>query len=96
MLTVTITNVSSTVSIGLDTATPLPAPFNWFTIAASGNKACVCRVSDIMAPSGIMSGFTVGDMLQQLVQAGKITVGYANLAATAPADAIGDAVSNES
>lgn len=96
MLTVTITNVSSTDEIGLDTDTPLPAPFNWFTIAASGSKACTCRVADLNAPAGVMSGFTVADMLQQLVQMGTITVAFANLAATKAADVGGDAVSNES
>lgn len=95
MLTATITNLSSTASIGYGTDTPLPGPFAWITIAASGNKAVTCRVADLVAAAGVMSGFTVGDMLQQLVQMGKITVSYANLAATAQADASGDAVASE-
>lgn len=95
MLTATITNLSSTVSIGAGTDTPLPGGFAWLTIAATGNAAVTCRVADLMAPSGIMSGFTVGDALQQLVQQGKITVSYANAAATAVADASGDGVAAE-
>ena len=92
MLTATITNLSSTTAIA---AGDLPAPFNWMTIAASGTGTATCRVQDLVAPAGRLSGFSVGDMLQQLVQMGKITISFANAAATKQADAVGDAVANE-
>ncbi len=96
MLTMTITNVSSTVAIGAGEDIALPSLFNWATIAASGSKAYQIRVSDLVQPEGTpLSGFTVGDALQQMVNRGLITISTANLAATMRADIVGDGVSNE-
>jgi len=96
MLTCTITNVSSVNVIGTGTLWPLPAPFDWFTIAGSGTKAITCRVQDLAGNAGgRLSGFTVADALQRMVQSGLITVSFANLAATLPADVSGDSISNE-
>ncbi len=96
MLTATITNVSSTVSIGAGTALPLPSPFDLKTIVGSGTATYVIRVQDMLSQNQRGGGFTVADELQRLVQASIITITFANLAATIAADACGDAVSNES
>ena len=93
MITYTITNASSTAAIGAGTTTPLPGPFAWATIAASGSKAFVCRVSDFVPRD--FSGFSVADMLQSMVQNSLITVTAVNLAATTKPDVYGDVVSNE-
>lgn len=95
MLTVTITNLSSTVAIGAGTAIPLPAPFDWFTIAASGNKAVKCRVSDFEVAFSRLSGFTCADELQRMCQAGLITCTSANAVVAHDDDVYGAAVANE-
>lgn len=95
MLTCTITNLSSTASIGAGTSTPLPGAFSWITIVASGNATPVCRVQDLSAAAEKLSGFTVADELQKMVQMKLITCTFANLAATSMPDIAGDAVSNE-
>lgn len=80
MVTITITNASSSVAIGAGQAISLPSIFNWASIAASGSKAFVVRVQDMELPDGRYSGFTVSDALQRMVQVGQVTVSMANLA----------------
>lgn len=107
MLNATITNLSSTITIqpsqeavpvdpGPSTALSLPGCFSWATIAVSSDLVLTCRVQDLMEPVERLSGFTVADALQQMVQAGQITVSFANLAATIENDVGGDAVANQS
>ncbi len=79
MVTVTITNASSTAAIGAGQAISLPSIFNWASIAASGNKAYVVRVQDMEGPESRLSGFTVADALQKMVQLGQITLTMANV-----------------
>lgn len=91
MLTATITNTSGDTIV----AGSLPAPFDWAgDIANNGTLVCVVRVQD-MDNIDHLTGFSAADMMQQLVQMGKVTISFANLAATKRADVDGDAVANE-
>lgn len=79
MLTCTITNTS-----GAELAAgSLPGMLNWNpAIANSGTFVVQMLVADLNKVVNQTSGFTLGELLQQLVQKGTITVGYANLGAT--------------
>ena len=93
MLTATITN-NLTVPIGAGTAYPLPAPFDWMTIAASPATGSAVVKSQDLACKVInqTSGFTGGDMLQAMIQKGQISVAYAPLTSV---DTEGKAVATE-
>jgi hypothetical protein len=79
MLTATITNVSGEAL----PAGSLPGMLSWVgEIANSGSVAVVVNVADLNKVVNQTSGFSLGEMLQQMVQAGKITVTYANVGAT--------------
>lgn len=100
MLTVTITNTTSGyIGPGRDATTGeeyvhLPTPFAWATIAASGSKAFVCSVADYeKVDPQYTSGFTVAQILQQMMQKGQITVSVADVAADR--DLYGKAVAEE-
>jgi phosphatidylethanolamine-binding protein (PEBP) family uncharacterized protein len=76
MLTITIGNVSTTDVLA---ASSLPAPFQLQgDIAASGSTAYVIQVHDLDKVEDNHSGFTAGDMLQQMRQANLITVAIAD------------------
>lgn len=91
MLTCTITNTS-----GADIAAgALPGVLNWNPlIANSGTFVVIMNVADLNKSVTPHSGFSLGEALQQLVQKGTITVGYANLGST-ERDNVGDAIKNE-
>jgi|SRR5580704_3165371 hypothetical protein len=72
--------------------TLLPGCFAWMNIPASGDVTPVCRVQDLLASASPLSGFTVADELQKMVQLGLISISFANLAATLSNDVGGDAV----
>jgi hypothetical protein len=77
MLTINITNVSSTDAL---LAADLPAPFNLNgDIAASGNKDFVVQVHDLDKVVDNHSGFTSADILQQMKQGGLLTVNIADV-----------------
>ena len=80
MLTVSITNTSGTDIAAGDGV--LPSPFQFMTIADTATEAAVVQVLDLDKVEDNHSGFTSGDLLQQLVQAGKITVAFADIGAT--------------
>lgn len=75
MLNATITNLSATETIGPDQPTRLPKPFEWVTLPPLASKVVPCAVADV-EDRYILTGFSGNDYLQQLVQAGKITVSY--------------------
>ena len=88
MLTITIGNVSTTDVLA---ASSLPAPFQLQgDIAASGNGVFVIQVHDLDKVEDNHSGFTAGDMLQQMRQAGLITVVIADAADSAANGSIMD------
>ena len=77
MITIDITNVSTTDTLA---ASSLPAPFQLNgDIAASGNKDFVIQVHDLDKVEDNHSGFTAGDLLQQMRQANLIEVDVADV-----------------
>lgn len=80
MLTATITNTSGATTLG---TTWLPGMLSWVPgVANSAAATAVLMVSDLLQVVNGNSGFTLGQLLQQMVQAGLITITYANLGAT--------------
>lgn len=93
MVTATITNTSGAL-IGYqeahtantyDSTYPiyqvvLPVPFDWLTIANSASATAVCQIEDLTKQWIAMNGFSAGDILQQMVQKGQITISFANVA----------------
>lgn len=97
MLTLAITNLSSTLylgggadgPVGTDpytggtTVVNLPDVLNWVSIAPSGSKSVAIRYQDLEQPALPLSGFTVADMLQQMVQLGQISVSFSAITESA-------------
>jgi len=95
MLTATITNTSTlpiepesvAQALGVYPLPPfltLPGPFSWMTIAVSASATAVVSVDDL-EKSALTPGFggpKVKDILQQMIQAGQITVSYSALGGT--------------
>lgn len=80
MLTVSIENTS-----GADIAPGdglLPQPFQFMTIPDSDTVGTVVQVHDMDKVEDNHGGFTSGDLLQQLVQKGKIVVSFADIGST--------------
>ncbi len=79
MLTATITNTSgATLAAG-----SLPGMLSWVgSIANNATAVVVLSVSDLNKPVDLTSGFTLGELLQQMIQKGTITVTYVDLGAT--------------
>jgi hypothetical protein len=80
MLIMNIENTSGT-DIAADDGT-LPNSLSWFDLADTANINVVVQVHDLDKVEDNHSGFTVGDMLQQMVQAGSIVVGFTDVGAT--------------
>lgn len=80
MLTMNIENTSGADIVAGDGV--LPNALGWLDIADTANVDVVIQVLDLDKVEDNHSGFTVGDLLQQLVQAGKIVVGFTDLGAT--------------
>jgi len=60
----------------------LPNSLGWLDIADTANVDVVVQVHDLDKVEDNHSGFTVSDLLQQLVQSGSIVVGFTDLGAT--------------
>ena len=80
MLTVNITNNSGTDIVAGDGV--LPNLFKFMSIADTANANAVVQVHDLDKIEDNHSGFTVGDLLQQLVQAGSIAVTFTDIGVT--------------
>lgn len=95
MLTATITNTSGlTIQPAAVAAAAgvypipafiqLPGCLSWLTIANTASKSVIVTVADLEAPATTagFAGQRVKDVLQQLIQGGKITLTYVALGAT--------------
>jgi hypothetical protein len=71
MITLNITNTSGTDIVAGDGV--LPIALNWLNIADAANADAVIQVHDLDKVENNHSGFTMGDMLQQLKQYGVCT-----------------------
>ena len=71
MLTLNITNTSGTDIVAGDGV--LPNMFGWASIADTANADFVIQVHDLDRVENNHSGFTVGELLQQLKQKGLLT-----------------------
>lgn len=80
MLTVNITNNSGTDIVAGDGV--LPAPFAFMSIADTANADAVIQVHDLDRIEDNHSGFTAGELLQQLVQKELIAVAFTDLGST--------------
>lgn len=80
MLKATIENKLA-VAIGAGTEYPLPEPFAWMAIAAApATGEAVVREQDLFKLVSQTTGFSAGDLLQQMVQKGQVAVTYAVVA----------------
>jgi hypothetical protein len=110
MLSLAITNTSSVNTIGPEfqgnegdtgaalystNAFALPGFLSWVSIAASGTATVTCRVQELLAADTRLSGFTVADQLQTLVQQGLITVAFSPQAMAHDIDVSGRAVGEQ-
>lgn len=80
MLTMNIENTSGADIVAGDGV--LPDALSWLDIADTANVDVVVQVHDLDKVENNHSGFTVSDLLQQLVQAGSIVVGFTDVGAT--------------
>lgn len=80
MLTVNITNNSGADIEAGDGV--LPSPFAFMSIADTANADAVVQVHDLDKVQDNHSGFTAGDLLQQLVQAGKVAITFTDVGVT--------------
>ena len=71
MITLAITNTSGTDIVAGDGV--LPNALNWLNIADTATASAVVQVHDLDKVENNHSGFTMGDMLQQLKQYGVCT-----------------------
>lgn len=71
MLTLNITNTSGVAIVAGDGV--LPRSLDWLGIASAGNANVVIQVHDLDKVENNHSGFTMGDILQQLLQRGLCT-----------------------
>ena len=71
MLTLNITNTSGTAIAAGDGV--LPRALNWINLADAANVSVVIQVNDLAMVENNHSGFTMGDLLQQLRQNGTCT-----------------------
>lgn len=106
MLTATITN-TSTMTIQPASAAyaagvypipaflTLPGCLSWITLAPTASATPIVSVADleVSATTGGFGSLRVKDVLQQMIQAGWITVSYANLAIDV--ETYGKAIANE-
>lgn len=87
MLTATIVNTSGV-------ALTLPGPLSWITIAIGATVTPVINPQDLLKVVDQHSGFTLGEMLQQLKQKGSVTIAYGDLGATSR-DHVGTAIATQ-
>ena len=80
MLTVSIENTSGTDIVSGDGV--LPRPFQFMDITNTDTVDAVVQVHDMDRVEDNHSGFTSGDLLQQLVQKGLIVVAFVDVGAT--------------
>ncbi|MHC4929409.1 MAG: hypothetical protein ACYTFU_06990 [Planctomycetota bacterium] len=71
MITLAITNTSGTDIVAGDGV--LPNALNWLAIADTATASAVIQVHDLDRVENNHSGFTMGDLLQQLKQYGVCT-----------------------
>lgn len=76
MITLSITNTSGTDIVAGDGV--LPNALNWLNIADTATETAVIQVHDLDKVENNHSGFTMGDMLQQLKQYGVCTFATAD------------------
>jgi len=80
MLTVSIENTSGVDIVANDGV--LPGPLKFLDVADTATEDAVVQVHDLDKVEDNHSGFTAGDLLQMLVQQGKIAVTFADVGAT--------------
>jgi len=80
MLTVNITNNSGTDIAAGDGV--LPGVFAFMTIADTANDDAVVQLLDLDRVEDNHSGFTTGELLQQLVQKGDIALTFTDVGVT--------------
>ena len=80
MLTMNIENTSGADIVAGDGV--LPDALSWLDIADTANVDVVIQVHDLDKVENNHSGFTMGDLLQQLVQAGSVVLGFTDVGAT--------------
>ena len=80
MLTVSIENTSGVDIVAQDGV--LPGPLKFLDVVDTEAEEAVVQVHDLDRVEDNHSGFTAGDLLQQLVQLGKIKVTFADIGAT--------------
>lgn len=88
MITLNITNTSGTAIAAGDGV--LPRMFGWVSLAAGANTNLVIQVGDLAKVENQHSGFTVGELLQQLKQYGKLTYNMTDLGDTEDTGSVPD------
>lgn len=93
MITLNITNTSGTDIVAGDGV--LPNALNWLNIADTANADAVIQVQDLDRVENNHSGFTMGDMLQQLKQYGVCTFTMTDVGDSIAAAAPGGSMTDE-
>ncbi len=80
MLTMNIDNTSGTDVVAGDGV--LPNALSWIDLADAANVDVVIQVHDLDRVEDNHSGFTMGELMQKLVQQGDFVFGFTDLGAT--------------
>jgi len=62
--------------VGAGSPTPLPRPFHWISIAEGESRSVYYTHEDLKSEPTYRSGFSVEQILRQMIQAGKIRVDF--------------------
>jgi len=73
MVNIRIQNVGGQ-AVGASSGVPLPPPFHMIRLAPGEGEVSFCKVEDLHRQYPYRSGFKVADILQQLIQLGRISV----------------------